>query len=223
MGMLLSVLGLALLDSINPSALAVTLYMLTQRGANLRVATYISAIFLTYLMIGILLMLGLGTLLGSFGEALESPVAYAVQGVVGALMLLYAFLAPNNTKSKAEAAQPNAKTLTAPFLLGVSVTVLEFPTAFPYLGAIGILTGAALSPVQWLPILLVYNLIFILPPTLLLLAHIVFGERLEARFAGWQARLQKEARETMLWLVGIVGFLLLAGALEHFEFFGSLG
>lgn len=215
-GTLLSVLGLALLDSINPSAIAVTLFMLTQRGANLRVATYITAIFLTYLTVGVLLMLGLETLMGSFGKVLENPLAYAVQGIAGAAMLVYSFLAPN--KPKSGGASPTVRALGGTFLLGVSVTVLEFPTAFPYLGAIGILTSAELSPVGWLPILLVYNVIFVLPPTLLLLAYTAFGERLEARFAGWQAWLQKEARETMLWLVGVVGFFLLAGALKYFEF-----
>lgn len=220
-GSFLSLLGLALLDSLNPSAIAVTLMMLTQRGAHVRVAAYISAIFLTYLTLGLLLMLGLDTLLGRFGTALEHPIAYAVQGVVGVAMLLYSFLAPN--KPKAESAQPTARTLGATFLLGISVTVLEFPTAFPYLGAVGILTGADLSPVQWLPILLIYNLIFILPPLLLLFAHMAFGKRLEARFSGWQARLQREARETMLWIIGIVGFFLLAGSLQYFEFFGLLG
>ncbi len=218
---LLSLVGLALLDSINPSALAVTLMMLTQRGAHVRVATYICAIFLTYLTLGVLLMMGLDTLLGRFGTALEHPVAYALQGIVGAAMLIYSFLAPS--RGKTDTAPPDARTLTATFLLGITVTVLEFPTAFPYLGAVGILTGADLSPVQWLPILVVYNLIFILPPVLLLVAHMMWGQRLEARFAGWQVRLQKEARETMLWIIGIVGFFLLAGALEHFRFFGLLG
>lgn len=218
--MLLSFFGLALLDSLNPSAIAVTLYMLTQRGAHRRVVTYISAIFLSYLALGVLLMLGLDTLLGRFGEALEHPIAYAVQGVVGAAMLLYSFLA--STKPRSESSLPDARTLGATFLLGASVTVLEFPTAFPYLGAIGILTGANLGPVQWPPLLLVYNLIFILPPLLLLAAHMLFGARFESRFSGWQARLQKEARETMLWIVGIVGFFLLSGALQHFEFFGLL-
>jgi cytochrome c biogenesis protein CcdA len=169
-----------------------------------------------------LLMLGLGTLLSSFGGALESPLAYAVQGVVGAAMLIYSFLAPNKTKADG-APTPSPRALGGTFLLGITVTVLEFPTAFPYLGAVGILTGAALSPAQWFPILLVYNLIFILPPLLLLLAHMLLGERLETRFISWQPRLQREAKETMLWIVGIVGFVLLAGTLEHFEFFGLLG
>jgi hypothetical protein len=59
------------------------------------------------------------------------------------------------------------------FALGVAVTVLELPTALPYLGAVGAITRAELAVAEWLPLLL-------------------------------------------LWLVGLVGFALLADALAHF-------
>lgn len=106
------------------------------------------------------------------------------------------------------------------FLLGVTVTAAELPTAFPYLGAIGILNGLGLSPSGWLPLLLAYNLIFILPPLLLFGAHRFLSERYRGWFARYEKRLEREARETMLWIVGIVGFLLLADALRYFNFFG---
>jgi len=222
MGQLVAVFGLALLDSLNPSALLVTLYLLTQPRAGVRVVTYLSAIFVTYLGVGVALMLGLGALLRGVGGALESPLAYALQGGVGGAMLLYSLLAPAEPKRAPSVPPPQGRALWGTFLLGVTVTVLEFPTAFPYLGAIGILTSADLSPSQWLSVLLVYNLIFILLPTLLLVAHRVLGGRLEARFERWRERLQKEARETMLWIVGIVGFFLLTDALGYFGLFDLL-
>lgn len=220
-GPLVPVLGLALLDSVNPSALLVTLYLLTQPRAGVRVATYLSAIFVTYLGVGVALMLGLGALLSALGGALESPAAHALQGGVGGAMLLYSLLAPPKPKRSVAAPPPQAGSLWAVFLLGMTVTALELPTAFPYLGAIGLLTSAGWGPAQWLPVLLVYNLIFVLPPALLLAAHRALGRRLEARFERWRERLQREARETMLWLVGIVGFLLVADAVRFFGVFGA--
>ena len=62
-GSLLALLGLALLDSINPSALLMTLFLVTAGARAGRVLTYIAAVFLTYFIIGLLLMLGLTTLL----------------------------------------------------------------------------------------------------------------------------------------------------------------
>jgi len=46
--MLLSLLALALVDSINPSAIVVTLYLLERQREPARVVVYVAAIFVTY-------------------------------------------------------------------------------------------------------------------------------------------------------------------------------
>jgi cytochrome c biogenesis protein CcdA len=219
-GLLLPLLGLALLDSLNPSALAVTIYLLLNGGPYARrVLVYLSGVFLAYLSAGALIMLGLDPVSGYFG----GPAAYGTQGAVGAAMLLYALLAPGKPREEeTRVRQPRSWSLGAIFLLGVTVTAVEFVTAFPYLGAIAILTTADLPAAQWLPILVVYNAIFVLPPLLLLAAYVAFGKRLESHLGRYAERLKKEARETMLWLLGIVGFFLLADALRYFDFFGLL-
>lgn len=91
-GELVAFFGLALLDSINPSALAMTLYLVTTGSRAGRVLTYIAAVFVTYVTVGLSLLLGLGTLLGAFGGVFESTAAYAVQAAVGAAMLIYSFV-----------------------------------------------------------------------------------------------------------------------------------
>jgi hypothetical protein len=55
--MLLALLALALVDSINPSAIVVTLYLLSRNRVAAQVFTYIAAIFLTYLTLGTMMML----------------------------------------------------------------------------------------------------------------------------------------------------------------------
>src|SRR3712207_1283689 len=149
-GMLVSLLGLALLDSINPSALAVTIYLLLQGGSYApRVLTYLSAVFTSYLGIGVLLMLGLG----SVWEYVDGPGAYVVQGIAGALLLGYAVFAPEKPRREGKTRTPRSRSLGAIFLLGVTITVVEFSTAFPYLGAIAILADADLAVEKWLPML----------------------------------------------------------------------
>ena len=104
--------------------------------------------------------------------------------------------------------------------LAFTIAVITLVTSYiPYLGAIGLLTNADLALAQSLPILLIYNLIFILPPTLLLVAYRLFGERLQSRFERYRETLQRGSRETWLWILGIVGFFLLADSLRYFEFF----
>ncbi len=218
--LLFTLLGLALLDSLNPSALAVTIYLLLAgRPFAGKVLTYVAGVFSSYLVLGGLIMLGLGSVWGY----LESPAAYAAQGVIGATLLAYAVFAPNKPRGgERTVRQPRSWSLGALFALGVTVTVLEFSTAFPYLGAIALMTNAGLAWVQWLPILVVYNAIFVLPPLLLLASHSMLGPRIEERFEKLRERFAKESRETMLWVLGIVGFLLLADSLAFFNFFGLL-
>lgn len=217
LGSLLALLGLALLDSINPSALAMTLFLVTTGARAGRVLTYIAAVFVTYFTIGLLLMLGLTTLLGTFQSVFENTAAYMVQAIIGAAMLIYSFSPNKLEQDSVETKAPRSQGFAAMFLLGVTITVAEFPTAFPYLGAIGILNSLELPFLVWLPLLLSYNLIFVAPPLLLFGAYRVFGSRYKAWFERYEKRLKHEARETMLWTVGIVGFLLLADALRRLE------
>ena len=171
-------LALALVDSINPSAIVVTLYLMSRGRAPSQVGAYIAAISLTYLTLGTMLMSGLDALLPSLRTTSESRVGFIVQGVIGLAMLLYAIRAPTTARS-APRVEPRAS-YAALALLGVTVTTMELPTAAPYFGAIAILTAADLPMARWLPLLVLYNAIFVLPPVVLLVGHIVFGRRLEA-------------------------------------------
>lgn len=215
-GILLAVFGLALLDALNPSAVAVTIYLLLAgRSFAPRVISYAAGIFVANLALGTALMLGLGSVWDYF----DGPVAYGAQGVVGAGLLAYAVLAPNKPRQKRER-KPRSLGPGAVFLLGMTVTVVEFSTAVPYLGAVAVLTNAGLGAAQWLPVLAAYNLVFVSPPLLLLGAYLAFGVRLRPSFERWAEKLRGASRGMLLWVLGIVGFLLLADTLRFFDLFG---
>ena len=219
MGVLAPVFGLALLDSLNPSALAITLYLLLSGGSFApRVVSYAAGIYAANLALGTALMLGLGSVAGLF----DGPLAYGAQGAVGAALLGYALLAPDKPKKEKKGRRPRSLGLGAVFLLGMTITVVEFSTALPYLGAIAILTNAGFSAGQSLPVLAAYNLVFVSPPLLLMVAYRLFGERLRPALERWKEKLRGASREALLWILGIAGFLLLADSLRYFEFFGLL-
>jgi cytochrome c biogenesis protein CcdA len=213
---LLALLALAVVDSINPSALVVTLYLLSRERVVIHVAVYIAAIFLTYFALGVAMMLGVDALLPSLSAAGDSRAGIIVQGVVGAAMLVYALRTPAAATAPRAHGAPSARTLGAVALLGVTITAMELPTALPYLAAIALLTSADLPMTQWLPLLVVYNAIFVLPPTALLLGHIALGQRLETRYGELKERLQAGARETMLWILGLVGGALLFSSIVEY-------
>ncbi len=216
--MLLAFLALALVDSINPSAIVVTLYLLSRERVPAQVVVYVAAIFLTYLTLGAMMMLGIDALLPSVRTTGDGRLGFIVQGLIGLAMLLYAIRAPTTARS-ARRVEPSASTYAALALLGVTVTTMELPTAVPYFGAIALLADLPME--RWLPLLVLYNAIFVLPPVLLLVGHIVFGGRLDARYADLRERLQAGARGTMLWIVGLVGGgLLVWSVVEYIARFG---
>jgi cytochrome c biogenesis protein CcdA len=201
---LLGLLALALVDSINPSALVVTLYLLSRERVATQVVVYVAAIFVTYLTLGAVMMAGLDAVLPSLSVPGGGRLGLIAQGLVGLALFLYAIRAPPTAKSTPRV-EASATSYAALATLGVTVTALELPTAVPYFGAIALLTSAELPLARWLPLLLLYNAVFVLPPLLLLAGHVVFGRRLDARYADLRERLQAGARETMLWIFGLVG------------------
>lgn len=162
------------------------------------------------------LMLGLGVVIEVLRPFLTSALAHAVHIAVGACLLGYAVLAPSRSAGPSRVRLPESGQLTALFGLGIVVTIIELPTAFPYFGAIALLTASDLTPIEWLPLLVLYYAVFVLPPLAVFAAHRRLGSRLESRFGRWQERLQHEARQTFLWIVGIVGFFLIAGGIAFF-------
>jgi hypothetical protein len=216
-----AIVGLAVVDSINPSALLATVVLLLRgRPARPLVAVYLAAVLVTYFAIGLALTLGLGL---TPQAVIESDPAYLAQGALGAGMLAYAVLAPNRRGGPGAVEHrglPTASRPLAVFALGIAVTILELPTALPYLGAIGAITRADLAVADWLPLLVLYNLIFVLPPLVLLAGHIALDERAEGVLERLRRRLGGVAREGLLWLLGLVGFFLLVDALRHFQVVG---
>lgn len=212
-----AVLALAVVDSINPSAIVVTLALLSisDSRAVARVAVYVGAIFVTYFALGATMILGIDALLPSLGGLLSSPAGFIVQSLVGLALLVYSLTAPAGRARPERIAPPSATTYAAIALLGLTVTVMEIPTAIPYFAAIALITKAELPIQAWVPLLGVYNLIFVLPPIALLVGHLVLGKRLEERYSVLRQRLQAGARETMLWVAGLVGgALFVTGIIE---------
>lgn len=209
------VLGLAVIDAINPSALAVALWWLTRPGATPRLLAYIGGIFVAYLSMGIALMLGAGAFVHRFGGALEHPVVLAVQLAIGLVLFAYAVFAPKVPASDVQR-EPRGAGLLGMALLGATVTLVELTTALPYFAAVALMTVEGAAVPQWLPLLLAYNVIFVAPPLVLVALNVAFGRRLQGRFAQWRTRLQAGAREAGLWVMALAGVALCGDAVSRY-------
>lgn len=100
-------------------------------------------------------------------------------------------------------------------LLGLALLagVLELPTMLPYLAAVGLLTSSGIGWTASAGVLALYCLVMLLPAALLVLSRWLLGKRLDGPLQRLRAWLSKASGEAVLWIVGIVGFLLLRAGL----------
>jgi cytochrome c biogenesis protein CcdA len=231
----LSVLGLALVDSVNPAVIGFTLFLLLRaegpgrpgegvrpRSRVVPVLVYLSAVAGTYLALGVTVMVGLGAISDRLGAVLQSSAAYAVTGVCGLTMFGWSWVDSSRDKKHPHRHEttrsrlPTSDNLVPIVSLGVVVPLLEFTTALPLLAAVGLMTTNGLAPAFWLPLLAVYVLVMVLPELLLVTVFALLSEGTRARLERLRQRLAGNARRTVQWIVAIVGFLLARDAAFHF-------
>ncbi|HTY15390.1 MAG TPA: cytochrome c biogenesis CcdA family protein [Methanoregulaceae archaeon] len=186
------VIGSAIVDGLNPCALAVLLFLLVtivsvgSRKRMLQVGlTYIGAVFLFYLISG----LGVFAFVQVTGiPKIFSTVAAAVAIIVGLVMIKEAFypgrgllLAIPESKKDTITRYIHESTLPAAFILGILVGIFELPcTGGIYLAILSMITSR-MTVTAGLPLLILYNIAFVIP-LLITLAIVYFGippERLE--------------------------------------------
>lgn len=218
MSSLLGFYGLSLLDALNPSALAVTLFLLLRGGPfRTRVLTYAGAIFTTYLLLGLLIYFGLDGFLRIADSKLAERAGYALAALGGSAMLLYALFPPASAERGLRLPKiPEHLPLGVVFGVGVTITIAEFSTALPYLGALGILRGFTSDALIALPLLASYVAIFVLPPLLLMAGFGMFEAALRPRMRRWLDKRTEQQGDTWLWLLGIVGFLLASRGVKYY-------
>ncbi len=94
-------------------------------------------------------------------------------------------------------------------VLGASVTALDLPTAFPYFAAIATIAGSGLSTGHQLALLLTFNVIYVLPLTLILLTRIVAGQRSERLLRRSRTLIDHAAPTLLVMMTAVTGGVLI--------------
>jgi cytochrome c biogenesis protein CcdA len=217
---LVPVAGLALLDTLSPATIGITLYVLLAgtRSVARPLLAYLGTVAAFYFVLGCALMLGLGAALSAL-NGLAGPAVGWGMAVLGGALFVYSFLMPAKPR---ERRRPDSLRAGAMVALGLGTGLLEAGTALPYLGAIGIMTAAGLAPAVWAPMIAAYNAVMVLPPILLYLGYRALGERLRPRMERWRTRVESGSREALGWILGIAGVLLLLNGLARTGVLDSL-
>src|SRR3989344_2630433 len=214
--------GAAIIDSINPCAFGVLIFLLaylfrafhSRRSVLIHGLTYISAVFLTYLVAGLLLL----PIISQLGAI--STWAYIMIGVIliifGILEIKDFFfygkgfslgILPSASRRIEVIIQHITGKLLTSFFLGVFVALVELPcTGAVYLGVLALVSITGLTANNFL-LLVIYNLLFVLPlVVILLLIH--RGGQTE-KFEMWRKKYRGYMRLAIgLLLIALGGWMI---------------
>lgn len=201
---------IASLDSLNPTATAIQVYLLTTPKPVGRSITFITGIFLAYWTVGLFGTLGLARFI-QWVLTTQREWVDVIQFILG-MALLYTGCTLNSSANANQPvkSKPNSLQPIHTFLLGTSVTLLEAPTAFPYLAAIERITRTRLSLLDLAGFLGIYNFVFVMPLIGLLGIYIVFQSRSTEFLKQINQAITKCSPKILRVLLLIMGAFLLA-------------
>jgi cytochrome c biogenesis protein CcdA len=158
------VVSVGLADSLNPSTIAPALYLASGERARGRVVEFTLAVFAVYLLGGVAIALGPGQLIRSLLPHPHHEVAHIIEIGVGAALIVAAavlwYYRKQLSRRKLPRVDPRGR---SSWILGVTITAVELPTAFPYFAAIAAIVGSGLGPPRQVVLLVLFNLCFVLP------------------------------------------------------------
>lgn len=213
--LLLLIGGLALLDTLSPFTLGVTVYLLLTDKERLtkRLLVYLLTIAGFYFVVGVSLMLGLDFLLEIISGVFQNRIVSWTFFIIGVILLIASFYVP--TKKSSDLPTPKSKSILSMVALGFTTSLIEVGTAFPYFVAIGIMTTSNLSWVEWSSILAGYNFIMVLPSLVLFLFYLLFGRWMQTSLEKLRVKLANNRGSALSWIMCIVGLILISNSLDY--------
>ncbi len=225
------IVGMALLDSINPCVIGVLLVMLTvllktgdRRKILVNGISYTAGVYATYIIGGL-------TLLSLFnavrGVIFVSQILYFVIGsfvILAGLLEIkdyfwygrwFSLSIPKRFVGYVEGSVEQTHTsVYAALFFGAVVTLIELPcTGAPYLAILALMSQGGLTFITGLPLLLLYNLVFVVP-LLTIIAMVYYGFGIKT-FENWK----QEHRGLMRLMIGLaleaVGIWIITTVAEY--------
>jgi cytochrome c biogenesis protein CcdA len=186
------------------------LYLASGRHPRRDVLQFTLGVLGVYLFGGVLILLGPGEALLALVPHPSATTRYILETIAGGVMLV-AGPVVWRARRRLVSRQRNGDATPrgagrSPALLGVTITLVELPTAFPYFAAIAAIVGSGLGFVQRLVALVVYNGCFVLPLLGILGLLWLDPKRADQILATARAYIRRR------WPVLVAGVALLAGA-----------
>lgn len=197
--LLIAIIGIGLLDSVNPSLFIAMFYLLTTSQPVPRILSYIAGVVLVNFVGGVLLLAGAQTVIANSISGPNSETLYGLGLLIGIGLLIFGLWFKITVPTHTNARKPRSLQPIHTFMLGGVVMINEFTTALPYFIAIERIAQAQLSIFGNLLSLALYNVIFSLP----LLGFLGAFLALQQRFT---AQLERISQGVQLWSLRILKY-----------------
>lgn len=158
------VVSIGLADSMNPSTIAPGLYLALGERARSGLIQFTLGVVAVNFVGGAVIALGPGQAILHLLPHPHATARYILETIAGVVLLISAAVvwARRRSLRRRELPSPSADGNSA-FLLGVTISAVELPTAFPYFAAIAAIVGSGLGTLRQLIALALYNVAFVLP------------------------------------------------------------
>ena len=225
-GLLAALAVLALVDSTSFGTLLIPIWLMLAPGRVRagRVLVFLATVATFYFLLGILLATGVARFSDEISGALDSTPVQIVQLGLGVVMVVLAFRIGRGTSTEEpgrllqwrERAVGEDGSVRGLMTLALTAALVEAGSMVPYLAAIGLIGAADLSWTSVLVVLVGYSLVMVLPAAILLAGRLGASgvvQPILQRINDWMIR---TGRENTAWIIGIIGFVLAANALDGF-------
>jgi len=223
--MWITILGLALLDSLSFASIVVTIFLLLSNVYRPdRIMVYLLTVAAFYVLLGIALMNGAGAMFEFWlsGWKERAVISY-IQLLLGAVLVLIGVWLdkkPKGRSNKLERIKPQ-DTYSSMMKLGITVSMIEAATMFPFLSAIGLMTTRRLEVYEWMPMLAAYCAVMIAPPCLLLTLRYLVGEKANGFLLKINQKIEPYTQEALAVMAIIAGIYLISDASDVVFFNGE--
>lgn len=223
--MWITILGLALLDSLSFASIVVTIFLLLSNAYRpARIMVYLLSVAVFYVLLGIALMNGVGAIFQFWlsGWKEHAVISY-MQLLLGIILVLIGVRLDNKPKGrsyKLERIRPQ-DTYPSMMKLGITVSMIEAVTMFPFLSAIGLMTSRGLEVYEWMPMLAAYCAIMIAPPCLLLTLRYLVGDKANGFLLKINRKIEPYTHEALAVIATIAGIYLISDASDVVFFNGE--
>lgn len=212
---LLSLIGLALLDSLSIGTLVIPLALiLVWRSVRVPALTaYLVTVAGVYFALGVAMLLGFTGLSSYLERVTDAPVFPWITLALGAVLAIFGIFSPNPVKPAPgelpkQLSKPFRTSLPRMIILGLGASLTEAATMLPYIAAMGIISDWDIPMAGKVVAIGSYCGVMIAPTVVLASIALVAGAKFFPRLEKAIPRLQYEAKVTLLWIAAIVGIYM---------------